>query len=67
MPNSTIARLYHSVALLLLDGTVMVAGSNPVLMPVLAPVPGQVLSEDYVTGFPVEVYVPPYLQGGGSK
>lgn len=35
--RSSIARLYHSVALLLLDGTVMVAGSNPVEQPILAP------------------------------
>lgn len=35
--TSGIARLYHSVAFLLLDGTVMVAGSNPVEQPVLVP------------------------------
>jgi len=34
-PSSTIARLYHSVALLLLDGTIMIAGSNPIQQPVL--------------------------------
>jgi len=34
-PSSTIPRLYHSVALLLLDGTVMIAGSNPIQQPVL--------------------------------
>lgn len=33
--SSTIPRLYHSVALLLLDGTVLVGGSNPVAQPVL--------------------------------
>ena len=43
--KSTIARLYHSVALLLLDGTLMVAGSNPVQQPVLTPVPNQTPSE----------------------
>lgn len=64
--TSTIARLYHSVALLLLDGTILVAGSNPVQMPVLAPVPGQTPSEDYVTEFRVETYTPPYLQGANA-
>lgn len=34
--SSTIPRLYHSVALLSLDATVTVAGSNPVQQPVLA-------------------------------
>ena len=61
--TTTIARLYHSVTLLLLDGTLMVAGSNPVQMPVLTPVPNQTPSEDYVTEFRVEIYTPPYLQG----
>lgn len=60
---TTIARLYHSVALLLLDGTVLVAGSNPVEQPVLTPVPNQTPSEDYVTEFRVEIWTPPYLQG----
>lgn len=62
-PTSTIARLYHSVALLLLDGTLMVAGSNPVQQPILTPIPGQTPSEDYVTEFRVEIYTPPYLSG----
>jgi len=35
--SSTIPRLYHSVAFLLLDGTIMIAGSNPVEQPVLEP------------------------------
>jgi hypothetical protein len=64
--TSTIARLYHSVALLLLDGTILVAGSNPVQMPMLAPVSGQTPSEDYVTEFRVETYTPPYLQGANA-
>lgn len=55
--NSTIPRLYHSVALLLLDGTVLVAGSNPVQMPVL-----ETSQENpYVTEFRVEIYTPGYL------
>lgn len=37
--NSAIPRLYHSVALLLLDGTVLVGGSNPVEQPVLVASP----------------------------
>ena len=65
--SSTIPRLYHSVALLLPDGTVMVAGSNPVQQPVLTPVPNQTPSEDYVTEFRVENYVPPYLQNKPSR
>ena len=64
--TSAIARLYHSVALLLLDGTLMIAGSNPVQMPVLNPVPNQVPSEDYVTEFRVEIYTPPYLEGDNA-
>lgn len=65
--SSTIARLYRSVALLLLDGTLMVAGSNPVQQPVLMPVPNQTPSEDYVTEFRVEIYTPPYLQGNPAR
>ena len=65
--TSSIARLYHSVALLLLDGTLMIAGSNPVQMPVLTPVPNQVPSEDYVTEFRVEIFTPPYLQGDNAN
>jgi len=34
--SSSIPRLYHSVALLLLDGTLLIAGSNPDQMPVVA-------------------------------
>jgi len=66
-PTSTIARLYHSVALLLLDGTLMISGSNPVEQPVLTPVPNRTPSEDYVTEFRVEIYTPPYLQGANAS
>lgn len=65
-PSSGIARLYHSVAVLLLDGTLMIAGSNPVEQPVLKPVPNQTPSEDYVTEFRVEIYTPPYLSRAGA-
>ncbi|KAL8630754.1 hypothetical protein Q9189_003514 [Teloschistes chrysophthalmus] len=66
-PTSGIARLYHSVALLLLDGTLMIAGSNPVEQPVLTPVPNRVPSEDFVTEFRVEIYTPPYLSGANAN
>lgn len=66
-PTSTIARLYHSVAVLLLDGTLMVAGSNPVEQPILTPNPGKTPSEDYVTEFRVEIYIPPYLSGTNAN
>lgn len=46
LASSTIARLYHSVALLLLDGTVMVTGSNPHEQPILTVSP----TEPYPTG-----------------
>jgi hypothetical protein len=58
-PTSTIPRLYHSVALLLLDGTLLISGSNPVEMPVLQPT----AKDPYVTEFRNEIYTPPYLQG----
>lgn len=43
---SGIARLYHSVALLLLDGTVLITGSNPHEMPIL----GVTADKPYPTG-----------------
>ena len=57
--SSQIPRLYHSVALLLLDGTVMIAGSNPAVMSVLE----ASQAEPFVTEFRVEKYTPPYLSG----
>lgn len=65
-PTSPFERLYHSVAVLLLDGTLMIAGSNPVEQPVLKPVPNRTPSEDYVTNFNVEIYTPPYLSGANA-
>ncbi|KAI5201489.1 galactose oxidase [Aureobasidium subglaciale] len=62
-PSSTIPRLYHSVALLLLDGTLMIAGSNPVEQPILKPT----TQDPYVTEFRVEIYTPPYLSGDNAK
>ncbi|KAK4965659.1 hypothetical protein LTR66_012098 [Elasticomyces elasticus] len=61
--STTIARLYHSVALLLLDGTLLVAGSNPVAQPVLTPS----AQNPFVTEFRVEIYTPPYLQGANAN
>lgn len=61
--SSTIPRLYHSVALLMQDGSVMVAGSNPVEMPRLTPEP----QIPYLTEFRVEQYVPTYMNGGSNK
>ena len=66
-PTSGIARLYHSVALLLLDGTVMIAGSNPTETIQTTPVKGQTPSRDYVTEFRVEKYTPPYLSGANAN
>ena len=65
--SSTIARLYHSIALLLLDGTIMIAGSNSVQQPVLTPVPNQTPSDSFVTEFRIEIYTPPYLQGNPER
>jgi hypothetical protein len=57
--SSTIARLYHSVSTMLLDGTILVTGSNPVEQPILQPS----TTNPYVTEFRVERYTPPYLSG----
>ena len=57
--SSDIPRLYHSVALLLLDGTVMIAGSNPSEMPVL----DASTTNPFPTEFRVEIYTPPYFSG----
>jgi hypothetical protein len=62
-PKSTIARLYHSVALLLLDGTLLISGSNPVEQPILTPD----AKNPYVTEFRNEIYTPPYLQGNVQR
>lgn len=63
--STTIARMYHSVALLLLDGTVMVTGSNPVEMPMLV---AQTDKPEFAfpTEFSVEIYTPPYLAKGNN-
>lgn len=62
-PTSTIPRLYHSVAVLLLDGTLLISGSNPVEQPIL-----QASAQNpYVTEFRNEIYTPPYLQGNPTR
>jgi hypothetical protein len=60
MANTTVARLYHSEAITLLDGRVMVSGSDP--------------TGDYSNpagSFPeeyrVEVFTPPYLLSGLAR
>ena len=61
--STTIPRLYHSVSLLLPDGTLLIAGSNPVQMPVLT-----ASSENpYITEFRVEIYTPPYLSSPNAE
>ncbi|KAH7034935.1 uncharacterized protein B0I36DRAFT_381758 [Microdochium trichocladiopsis] len=54
MANTTIARLYHSEAITLLDGRVLISGSDP---------------QDGVNPeeLRVEVFTPPYLLTGGSR
>ncbi|KAJ3190888.1 hypothetical protein HK101_008272 [Irineochytrium annulatum] len=52
--NTTIvARLYHSEAILLHDGRVLVTGSDP-----------QEAEQGYPEEYRIEVYVPPYLSSG---
>ncbi|KAI9674055.1 MAG: hypothetical protein M1829_003898 [Trizodia sp. TS-e1964] len=62
-PYSAIARLYHSIALLLLDGTILISGSNPVEQPKLVPD----AIDKYVTEYRVEIYTPPYLSGSNAQ
>lgn len=61
--SSSIPRLYHSVALLLLDGRILIAGSNPVEQPVLE----ASAQNPYITEFRVEIYTPPYLSGENAN
>ncbi|KAK3940061.1 glyoxal oxidase-like protein [Diplogelasinospora grovesii] len=54
MANTTVARLYHSEAITLLDGRVLISGSDP---------------EDGVNPeeYRIEVFVPPYLLNGKPR
>ncbi|OAG39256.1 hypothetical protein AYO21_06460 [Fonsecaea monophora] len=62
--RTTIARLYHSVAFLLLDGTVLIAGSNPNEMPVTQQhVDIHNQYKAFPTEFRMETWIPPYLRG----
>ena len=66
--TSTIARLYHSVALLLADGSVLVSGSNPNEMPLHDyELDASVLIKKFPTEFRNEIWTPPYLQGDKAK
>ncbi|KAI9891310.1 MAG: hypothetical protein M1814_002823 [Vezdaea aestivalis] len=51
MGNTTVARLYHSEAILLQDGRVLISGSDP-------------QSKNFPEEFRNEVWVPPYLLSG---
>ncbi|OXV07564.1 hypothetical protein Egran_04670, partial [Elaphomyces granulatus] len=51
MANTTIARMYHSEALLMADGRVLVTGSDPE-------------DPNYPQEYRVEVFLPPYLLSG---
>lgn len=51
LANTTIDRLYHSEAILLQDGRVLVSGSDPE-------------DERFVQEYRVEVFLPPYLTSG---
>ncbi|KAF8882972.1 copper radical oxidase [Infundibulicybe gibba] len=56
--NTIVARMYHSEAILLPDGRVLISGSDP-------------QTDDGVTFYPeeyrVEVYIPPYLNQGFTQ
>jgi hypothetical protein len=54
MANTTIDRLYHSEAILLQDGRVLVSGSDPE-------------DDRFVQEYRVEVFVPPYLLSGAAR
>lgn len=61
--SSSIPRLYHSVAVLDLDGTLIITGSNPVEQPILT----ASTTDPYVTEFRIERYTPPYLMGDNTE
>ena len=54
MANTTIARLYHSEALLMQDGRVLISGSDP-------------QSPFFPEEYRVEVFIPPYLLSGAPR
>jgi hypothetical protein len=60
MANTTVARLYHSEAIVLLDGRVMVSGSDPTGN---YDSPAGAWPEEYR----VEVFTPPYILSGAAR
>ncbi|KAF1949918.1 DUF1929-domain-containing protein [Byssothecium circinans] len=54
MANTTVPRMYHSEAILLDDGRVLVSGSDP-------------LDDRFGEEYRVEVFVPPYLMGNPPR
>ncbi|EFW13530.1 copper radical oxidase [Coccidioides posadasii str. Silveira] len=54
MGNTTIARMYHSEAILIPDGRVLVSGSDPE-------------DPDFPQEYRVEVFLPPYLLSGAPR
>lgn len=60
MANTTVARLYHSEATVLLDGRVLVTGSDPTGD---SQNPAGAFPEEYR----VEVFTPPYLLSGAAR
>ena len=60
MANTTVARLYHSEAIVLLDGRVMISGSDPT---------GDYSSPagSWPEEYRVEVFTPPYLLSGAAR
>lgn len=52
--DATLDRLYHSEAILLYDGTVLVSGSDPEAAP-------------YIQEYRVEIFTPPYLMGNPAR
>ena len=62
--RSTIPRMYHSVALMLKDGSVLITGSNPNEMPILLDsIDIYNPARAFPTEFRMERYTPAYLMG----
>jgi hypothetical protein len=59
--STIVARMYHSEAILLYDGRVLVSGSDPQTF--LA----DGVTQKYPEEFRVEVYIPPYLSTGATQ
>jgi hypothetical protein len=54
MANTTVARMYHSEAILMDDGRVLVSGSDP-------------QDDRFPQEYRVEVFIPPYLMGNPTR